>query len=169
MPAEALARLERELGVDLERPASSDHGDYATNAALQLAPERKQPPREIAAELVTKAEALEGVERAEIAGPGFVNLWLSPAWYRDALSEILDAGDRYGAGFADKVERVQVEMVSANPTGPITVASAGTGRTAIPWRGSSSTRGTTWRASTTTTTRALRWTSSAIRRGASPR
>jgi arginyl-tRNA synthetase len=127
LPAEALARLERELGVDLERPASSDHGDYATNAALQLAPERKQPPREIAEELVAQAEALEGVERAEIAGPGFVNLWLSPAWYREALSEILDAGDRYGAGSADRAERVQVEMVSANPTGPITVASARNG------------------------------------------
>jgi arginyl-tRNA synthetase len=127
VPAEALARLERELGVELERPASSDHGDYATNAALQLAPERKQPPREIAQELVTQAEALEGVERAEIAGPGFVNLWLSPVWYQDALREILDAGDRYGAGFADKAERVQVEMVSANPTGPITVASARNG------------------------------------------
>ena len=127
MPAEALARLERELGVELARPASSDHGDYATNAALQLAPERKQPPREIAQELVAQAEALEGVERAEIAGPGFVNLWLSPSWYRAALSEILDAGDRYGADFADKPERVQVEMVSANPTGPITVASARNG------------------------------------------
>ena len=127
MPAEALARLERELGVELERPASSDHGDYATNAALQLAPQRKQPPREIAEELVAQAQALKGVERAEIAGPGFVNLWLSPAWYQEALSEILDAGDRYGADFADPRERVQVEMVSANPTGPITVASARNG------------------------------------------
>jgi arginyl-tRNA synthetase len=127
LPAESLARLERELGVELERPASSEHGDYATNAALQLAPERKKPPREIAEELVAQAESLAGVERAEIAGPGFVNLWLSPAWYREALSEILDAGERYGAGFAAKTERVQVEMVSANPTGPITVASARNG------------------------------------------
>jgi arginyl-tRNA synthetase len=127
LPAEALARLERELGVELERPASSDHGDYATNAALQLAPARKKAPREIAEELVTQAEALEGVERAEIAGPGFVNLWLAPAWYQDALGEIIEAGDRYGAGSADSAERVQVEMVSANPTGPITVASARNG------------------------------------------
>ena len=125
--AEALARLEDELGVELERPASADHGDYATNAALQLAPERKQPPREIAEELVGKAQALDSVERAEVAGPGFVNLWLSPAWYGDALGEMLAAGDRYGAGSAAKRERVQVEMVSANPTGPITVASARNG------------------------------------------
>ena len=57
-------------------------------------------------------------------GPGFVNLWLAPAWYEQALAEILEAGDSYGSGFADPVERVQVEMVSANPTGPVTVASA---------------------------------------------
>ena len=108
----------------LERPASPEHGDFATNAALQLAPERKQPPREIAEELAQQAAELELVERAEIAGPGFVNLWLAPAWYEQALAEILEAGDSYGSGFADPVERVQVEMVSANPTGPITVASA---------------------------------------------
>jgi arginyl-tRNA synthetase len=125
--AEALARLENALGVELERPASADHGDYATNAALQLAPERKQPPRQIAEEIVGKARELAAVERAEVAGPGFVNLWLAPAWYGDALGEILDAGDRYGAGFAATRERVQIEMVSANPTGPITVASARNG------------------------------------------
>jgi arginyl-tRNA synthetase len=111
----------------LERPANADHGDFATNAALQLAPERKRPPREIAEELAHQATEHELVERAEVAGPGFVNLWLAPAWYLDALREVLEAGERYGGGFADPVERVQVEMVSANPTGPITVASARNG------------------------------------------
>jgi arginyl-tRNA synthetase len=125
--AEALARLEDALGVELERPSSADHGDYATNAALQLAPERKRPPREIAEEIAQQAGALESVDRAEIAGPGFVNLWLSPAWYRDALSEMLAADGQYGAGTAPRPERVQVETVSANPTGPITVASARNG------------------------------------------
>jgi arginyl-tRNA synthetase len=125
--AEALARLENALGAELERPSSADHGDYATNAALQLAPERKQPPREIAEEIAGKAETLDAVERAEVAGPGFVNLWLSSAWYGDALSEMLATGDRYGAGAASQRKRVQVEMVSANPTGPITVASARNG------------------------------------------
>jgi arginyl-tRNA synthetase len=124
LPAKALAELEAALGARLERPASSEHGDFATNAALQLAPQRKQPPREIAEELAQQATALELVERAEVAGPGFVNLWLAPPWYEQALAEVLEAGDSYGAGFADPVERVQVEMVSANPTGPITVASA---------------------------------------------
>jgi arginyl-tRNA synthetase len=124
LPARAIEQLEAALGAGLERPASSEHGDFATNAALQLAPERKRPPREIAEELAQQATALEHVERAEVAGPGFVNLWLAPAWYEQALAEILEAGASYGAGFADPVERVQVEMVSANPTGPVTVASA---------------------------------------------
>ena len=113
--------------IELERPSSSEHGDYATSAALQLAPERRRPPREIAEELAEQAVGLDLVERAEVAGPGFVNLWLATAWYGEALSEILEAGETYGGGFADPVERVQVEMVSANPTGPITVAAARNG------------------------------------------
>ena len=127
MPAKSLQRLEAALGAGLERPASPEHGDFATIAALQLAPQRKRPPREIAEELVEKAVSLDLVERAEVAGPGFVNLWLSPQWYLDALGEILEAGEQYGGGFVDPVERIQVEMVSANPTGPITVASARNG------------------------------------------
>jgi len=67
------------------------------------------------------------VDRAEVAGPGFVNLWLAPAWFGDALAEMLEAGGRYGGGFAEATERVQVEMVSANPTGPLTVAHARNG------------------------------------------
>jgi arginyl-tRNA synthetase len=114
-------------GVTLERPSDSEHGDYATNAALRLAGTRRQAPRELAAELVTAAELLPEVERAEIAGPGFVNLFLSDAWFVDALRMILDAGETYGGGFAEPHERVQVEMVSANPTGPITVAAARNG------------------------------------------
>ena len=130
MAAKAIERLAEELSrvvgapTAVERPASAEHGDYATNVALQLAPERRRSPREIADELAAQAAGLELVERAEVAGPGFVNLWLAPAWYEDALAEILAAGEAYGGGFADPAERVQVEMVSANPTGPITVASA---------------------------------------------
>ena len=133
MAAEAIRRLEEAVGeaagteVALERPADSTHGDYATNVALRLAAVRKQPPRAIADELVAKALELPAVERAEVAGPGFVNLWLGAAWYGDALAEILAAGDRYGAGSAAKPERVQVELVSANPTGPIPVSAARNG------------------------------------------
>ena len=133
MAAEAIERLEAALGeaagtdVELERPSDSAHGDYATNVAMRLAGARRQPPRAIAEELVEQATALPQVERAEIAGPGFVNLWLARDWYGDALAEILAAGESYGSGSAAARERIQVEMVSANPTGPITVASARNG------------------------------------------
>jgi arginyl-tRNA synthetase len=114
-------------GVTLERPSDPEHGDYATNAALRLAGARRQAPRDLAAELVEAAQALPEVERAEIAGPGFVNLFLADSWFAGALRAILDAGEGFGGGWADQPERVQVEMVSANPTGPITVAHARNG------------------------------------------
>ena len=133
MTANAIRRLEDELGraagttVELERPADPAHGDYATTVALRLAKERKLPPRAIAEELAAAADALPAVEGAEVAGPGFVNLRLSTAWYGEALGEILAAGEGYGGGSAATAEHVQVEMVSANPTGPITVAAARNG------------------------------------------
>jgi arginyl-tRNA synthetase len=129
----ALETLEAALGraagtaVTLERPSDAAHGDYATNVAMRLAGARRQAPRAIAEELVEQALAIPAVERAEIAGPGFVNLWLADGWYRDALGEILAAGESYGGGSAPARQRIQVEMVSANPTGPITVASARNG------------------------------------------
>src|SRR5690242_2166884 len=94
---------------------------------MQLAPLRKRSPRELGEELAAAAAGLDEVERAEVAGPGFVNLWLSAPWYTEALGEMLEAGRDYGAGWAERRERVQVEMVSANPTGPLTVASARNG------------------------------------------
>jgi arginyl-tRNA synthetase len=114
-------------GVTLERPSDPEHGDYATNAAMKLAGARRQAPRELAAELAEIALALPEVERAEIAGPGFVNLFLSDAWLGDALGAVLDAGSAFGGGQAQPRQRFLVEMVSANPTGPITVASARNG------------------------------------------
>jgi arginyl-tRNA synthetase len=129
----AIETLEAALGeaagaaVVLERPSDAAHGDYATNVAMRLAGTRRQAPRAIAEELVEQAAALPQVERAEIAGPGFVNLWLAPGWYRDALAEMLAAGTEYGSGSAQKQERIQVELVSANPTGPIVVSAARNG------------------------------------------
>jgi len=129
LPADPVEQLAAQLGADgeLERPADPAHGDYATNAALRLAGVRRRAPRELAAELVATAEALEAVERAEIAGPGFVNLFLTDAWFADALAAILAAGERFGGRSAQSPRRIQVEMVSANPTGPVTVASARNG------------------------------------------
>ncbi len=131
MPARAVAELAAQLAaaagheVELERPGDPAHGDYATNVALRLAPAQKRAPRELAEELVAAAAALPDVDRAEVAGPGFVNLFLADAWYGRALAEALEPG--FGGGFAAARQRIQVEMVSANPTGPITVASARNG------------------------------------------
>jgi arginyl-tRNA synthetase len=133
LPARALERIESALGdalgtpVALERPGNPEHGDYATNAALRAAPLLRRAPMEIAEELRRVAAGVPGVRDAAVAPPGFVNLALDAAWYGEAVAEILAAGDRYGAGFAATPERVQVEMVSANPTGPITVAAARNG------------------------------------------
>ncbi|HEY7538104.1 MAG TPA: arginine--tRNA ligase [Gaiellaceae bacterium] len=121
--AEAIGELAGHVVV-LERPKDPAHGDYATNVALQAGPKAGRPPRELAGELAAKVAELPEVERSEVAGPGFVNLWLADAFFVDAVAEI---GEDYGAGWAAERERVQVEMVSANPTGPITVASARNG------------------------------------------
>jgi arginyl-tRNA synthetase len=125
----ALERLAGELAgaagaaVELERPNDPKHGDFATNVALRLAPERHTSPRELAEELRQAAERIDGVERAEVAGPGFLNLFLDTAWYGEALAEMLTAGREYGSGSATPAEHIQVELVSANPTGPLTVGS----------------------------------------------
>ncbi len=130
MRANAVARLAAKLEdltgapVALERPNNPEHGDYATNVAMRLAPARKRAPREIAEELASAVAELPEIERTEVAGPGFVNLWVAPSWFGEALGEI-DAD--YGTGFAEARRRIQVEMVSANPTGPVTVASARNG------------------------------------------
>ena len=125
-----VADLARSLGeiagvpVVLERPGDPEHGDYATNVALRLAPTQGRPPRDIAAELADEALRRDLAEAAEPAGPGFLNLHMSDAWLTDALGGVLSAADSFGAGTADAPERIQVEMVSANPTGPLTVAAA---------------------------------------------
>ena len=113
--------------VALERPSDASHGDYATNAALQLAGSLRQPPRTVAERLAGEAAGLEGVQRAEAAGPGFVNLFLDDAWFADVLDVVLGLGADFGGRSGITSERVQVETVSANPTGPITVASARNG------------------------------------------
>ena len=135
MPLPSIERLAAELSavagapIELSRPNDDAHGDFATNAALKLAPQRRQPPRELAQELAAALGALPAVDRAEVAGPGFVNLFLTPAWFGEALAEILAAGGDYGAGCVPAAERarIQVELVSANPTGPLTVGSARNG------------------------------------------
>ena len=109
----------------VERPKREGQGDYSTNLAMLLAPALRQSPRDIADRVGGALGDLLGadLERFEVAGPGFVNLFLSDDWYRRALRSVLDAGERFGAGGAAEPRRVLVEFVSANPTGPLVAAS----------------------------------------------
>jgi arginyl-tRNA synthetase len=109
----------------VERPKRDGQGDYSTNLAMLLAPTLRKPPREIAEHVGAALSDVLGSDlvRFEVAGPGFVNLFLSDAWYRRALRTVLDAGERFGADGAPVSRRVLVEFVSANPTGPLVAAS----------------------------------------------
>ena len=113
--------------LKVERSKREEQGDYSTNAAMLLAPVLSAPPREIAQRIGGELESALGadLDRWEVAGPGFVNLFMSDAWQRRALALILAAGDRYGAGGADPAERILAEFVSANPTGPAGRRAAG--------------------------------------------
>jgi arginyl-tRNA synthetase len=130
LPGNAVTRLAARLSeladapVELERPQDPSHGDYATNVALQSAPQHQRAPHEFAAELAERAATLDEVERAEVAGPGFVNLWVTTAWLAEALAEV---GPDYGGSTAAEPQKIQVELVSANPAGPLTVGSARNG------------------------------------------
>ncbi|MEO7364781.1 MAG: arginine--tRNA ligase [Sphingomicrobium sp.] len=105
--------------VAVEPPRDASHGDLATNAAMVLAKAAGTNPRALAALIAPKLEALPAVTSAEIAGPGFINLKLTPDAWRDELRTILAEGDAYGMSDVGKSERVNVEYVSANPTGPL--------------------------------------------------
>jgi arginyl-tRNA synthetase len=113
-------------GITLERPPRADFGDYSTNAALLLAPRLGASPREVAERLgAGLKDGLGGaLERFEVAGPGFLNLFLADNWLRGALAAVLAAGDAFGARKPERSERVLVEFVSANPTGPMHVGHA---------------------------------------------
>jgi arginyl-tRNA synthetase len=113
------------ISPTLERPPNAELGDYSTNAAMLLAPARGEPPREIAERLREDlGTRLAGTaERIEVAGPGFVNVFLADRWYRDSVSALLGAGTGFGGDAAEQRERVLVEFVSANPTGPLHAAS----------------------------------------------
>jgi arginyl-tRNA synthetase len=108
----------------LERPPQAEHGDYSSNAAMLLAGPLGKPPREVAEELRSPlAERLgASAEQIEVAGPGFLNLFLSGRWYRRAIAGLVAAGEDAGIRPAEETQRVLIEFVSANPTGPLTAA-----------------------------------------------
>jgi arginyl-tRNA synthetase len=110
--------------VSWEIPREPSHGDYATNVAMTLARQARKPPRQIAEAIARHLPATEMVERVEVAGPGFINVFLSPRWCALALQEILAAGPAHGTGEAEGGRRYLLEFVSANPTGPLVIANA---------------------------------------------
>jgi arginyl-tRNA synthetase len=120
---------ETEPRPTLERPPKPELGDYSSNAAMLLAGGLRDNPRAVAerlrAELEADADLAVSLERIEVAGPGFVNFFLADSWYLRALSALLAAGEDLGPAPTEAPEKVLVEFVSANPTGPIHV---GTGR-----------------------------------------
>ncbi len=112
---------EQAATVLLERPKQASHGDYACNLAMQLAKPLKRSPREIAQALLAALPASPVVEKVEIAGAGFINVFLTTAAKQGVVGNVLQAGSGYGHIQLGAGRKVQVEFVSANPTGPLHV------------------------------------------------
>ncbi|MDO8785130.1 MAG: arginine--tRNA ligase, partial [Syntrophales bacterium] len=111
--------------IDVEATKDSRHGDYATNVAMMLASLQKMNPRRIAEIIVSQISAQDHfLEKIEIAGPGFINFFIKEETWRKLLEEIERAGEQYGENDLGLGQRVQVEFVSANPTGPLHIGHA---------------------------------------------
>jgi arginyl-tRNA synthetase len=110
--------------VTVERPRQKGHGDYATNAALRLAKQAGISPRDLAGLVAERLTAAEGISGVEIAGPGFLNISVTAGAQGAVADDVVAAGAAYGGSEAGGKQQVNVEFVSANPTGPVTLASA---------------------------------------------
>ncbi len=114
--------------IFIETPARKEHGDYATNLALQLASLAKKPPRQIAELLAKRLASGAGfIQSTEVAGPGFINFFMHKRWLHDVVCEILRKRLDYGKTRYGNAQKVQVEFISANPVGPMTVVQARAG------------------------------------------
>jgi arginyl-tRNA synthetase len=107
--------------IVVEPPREAAHGDMATNAAMVLAKDAGRKPRELADAFAAKLRADPMIDKVDVAGPGFINITLRPAAWIDALRDVLAAGERYGQSDQGHGQKVNVEYVSANPTGPMHV------------------------------------------------
>jgi len=107
--------------VVVEAPREASHGDMATNAAMVLARDAKAKPRDLAEQIAAKLRTEDLIEKVDVAGPGFINLTLKPQVWADALRTVLREGDAYGRTAVGAAGKVNVEYVSANPTGPMHV------------------------------------------------
>ena len=108
-----------EVEIVIERPKSREHGDYATNVAMVLAKRVQRPPREIAEALASELGGYAGIAQVDVAGPGFVNITLEAASHAEVARTVVEAGPDYGGGEALAGTKVNVEFISANPTGPL--------------------------------------------------
>ena len=111
--------LVTEADAQPERPKNREHGDWASNLAMKFAKRLGANPRELAAEIVAEIEQVEGVAKAEIAGPGFINLTLDAASAGETARRVVEQGEGYGRGDALAGQKINLEFVSANPTGPL--------------------------------------------------
>ena len=119
--AKTIAPDSADLNILLERPKSAEHGDFATNLALVLAKPLKQNPRTIATQLIAALPSSDYIAKTEIAGAGFINFFLNAQSQQQVVKTILSAGKQYGRNANGQKQKVQVEFVSANPTGPLHV------------------------------------------------
>ncbi|MGI8998957.1 MAG: arginine--tRNA ligase [Candidatus Limnocylindria bacterium] len=110
--------------IGLERPAKPEHGDWASNVAMQLAPVARSAPMRIADAIVAHLEQPEFIADVSVVAPGFLNLRLDPGWVASQTGPILESGPSYGRNTVDAPRRINVEFVSANPTGPLHVGNA---------------------------------------------
>lgn len=115
----ALAPSDVPESVHVERPRQREHGDWATNIALQLAKKAGLPPRALADDLAARLMQVPGIKSVEVAGPGFLNITLDAAAAGELARTILTEGSAYGNGSAEQGRKINLEFVSANPTGPI--------------------------------------------------
>ena len=114
----------RSMAVEVERPANASHGDYASNIAMRLAKPLKRPPLEIAQAVADRVPKSDLIAAVEVAAPGFVNVRLEHAWLAGQVEAIVGLGTDFGRSEALAGRKIQVEFISANPTGPMTIANA---------------------------------------------
>jgi arginyl-tRNA synthetase len=112
------------VAPQVERPRLAEHGDWATNVALVLAKAAAAPPRTVAQAMVANLEAPDWIEQVEVAGPGFVNVRLAQRWFAELVRRIAREGRDFGRGDLGAGHKLQVEFISANPTGPLHVGNA---------------------------------------------
>jgi arginyl-tRNA synthetase len=118
----------------VEKPGQAEHGDFATNIAMLMAKLERKAPRALAEMLAAKLRLrTDLISRVEIAGPGFINFFISREAWQRSLMEIEAAGDRYGRSRVGQGKKVQVEFVSANPTGPLHIGPGAVGTVAMSW------------------------------------